>query len=150
MWEKSQWGIWSINKQQIYQQFGSLSAVGITPQDYDYPSDSPRTLDEYTSYTVKTDTVIEKGTNRELDEIQVCHASADRSLIWMHIHVNEIQLKLLKGKYPKYLHWNFLSRDLKWEMFTSVHRPKLTWKTSQNFTMISYEPIHGWCKTNSQ
>lgn len=92
-----------INKQQIYQQFGSLSAVGITPQDYDYPSDSPRTLDEYTSYTVKTDTVIEKGTNRELDEIQVCHASADPC------QAKEISTKRkqrIKSAEPQFQRWH--------------------------------------------
>lgn len=33
-----------INKQQIYQQFGSLSAVSITPEGYGYFSNSPGPL----------------------------------------------------------------------------------------------------------
>lgn len=92
-----------INKQQIYQQFGSLSTVGITQQDYDYPSDSPRTRDEYTSYTVKTGTVIDKGTNRELDEIQVCHASADPC------QAKEISTKRkqrIKSAEPQFQRWH--------------------------------------------
>lgn len=83
-----------INKQQIYQQFGSLSAEGITPQDYAFKSKFPRTLSSHQDIMGEEDTSLD----RLIDEMQMRHDSEAR---WQTKEASIKQKQLIESAAPQ-------------------------------------------------